>query len=125
MVTSRFNHETGILDSNFMGEVTLKEIIDYIAATSENKSYPRKLKILTDATNSSMNFSAGDLLAIVNENNKSLENYQYIIDAIVIESPKETALSILYQEIAKNPKYKFRTFSTREAAYEWLIDAYL
>ena len=125
MVTSRFNHETGILDSNFMGEVTLKEIIDYIAATSENKSYPRKLKILTDATNSSMNFSAGDLLAIVNENNKSLENYQYIIDAIVIESPKETALSILYQEIAKNPKYKFRTFSTREAAYEWLIDSYL
>ena len=125
MVTSRFNHETGILDSNFMGEVTLKEIIDYIAATSENKSYPRKLKILTDATNSSMNFSAGDLLAIVNENNKSLENYQYIIDAIVIESPKETALSILYQEIAKNPKYKFRTFSTREAAYEWLINAYL
>ncbi len=125
MVVAKFNDQTGLLDSNFMGEVTLKEVIDYIIATKENKSYPRKLKILTDATNSNMNFNAGDLLAIVNENNKSLENYQYIIDAIVIESPKETALSILYQEIAKNPKYKFRTFSTREAAYEWLTDAYL
>lgn len=125
MVVAKFNDQTGILDSNFIGDVTLKEVIDYIAATRENKSYPRKLKILTDATNSNMNFSAGDLLAIVNENNKSLENYQYIIDAIVIESPKETALSILYQEIAKNPKYKFRIFSTREAAYEWLTDAYL
>ncbi len=125
MVIAKFNQQTGILDSNFTGDVTLKEVVDYIIATKENKSYPRKLKILTDATNSNMNFNASDLYAIVDENNKSLEQYQYIIDAIVIESPKETALSILYQEIAKNPKYKFRIFSTRDAAAEWLSTVFL
>ena len=120
MVLTNFNHQTGILDSKFEGDVTLKEIVDYIVATKENKSYPRLLKILTDATKANMNFSASDLSVIVNENNKSIEKYNFIIDAIVIESPKETALSFLYQEIAKNKKYKFQVFSTREAAKEWL-----
>ncbi len=125
MVITNFNDQTGILDSNFTGDVTLKEVVDYIYATKENKNYPRKLKILTDATNSNMNFTASDLCAIVNANNQSLEKYHYIIDAIVIESPKETALSILYQEIAKNKKYRFQVFSTREAAVEWLNNAFL
>ena len=120
MVITTFNDQKGILDSNFTGDITLQEVVDYIVATRKNKSYPRKLKILTDATNSNMNFNASDLCTIVSENNKSLENYQYIIDAIIIESPKETALSMLYQEIAKNKKYMFSVFSTREAALEWL-----
>lgn len=107
MVSTNFNKKTGILHSNFKGEVTINAIVDYIIATKNNKIYPRKLKILTDATNSDMNFNAENLYEIVSENNKSLQNYQYIIDAIVIESPKETALSMLYQEIAKNDKYRF------------------
>lgn len=125
MVITEFNHQAGILDSNFTEDVTLKEIVDYIDATKENKTYPRKLKILTDATNSIMEFTASDLCKIVAANNQSLEQYQYIIDAIVIESPKETALSMLYQEIAKNKKYKFQVFSTREAAIEWLSSVFI
>ena len=122
MVIAEFNPQTGILDSKFVGDVTFKEIVDYIIATKKNKSYPGVLKILTDATKANMNFLPDDLGIIVEENNKSLEKYDYIIDAIVLSSPKETALSILYQEIAKNKKYKFKVFSTREAATKWLTN---
>ena len=120
MVISEFNNETGFLDSRFEGTVTTKQIVDYIDATKENTTYPRVLKILTDATKADMVFYHEELSLIVEANFKSLEQYEYIIDAIVLSSPKETALSLLYQELSKTNKYKFQVFSTREAAIEWL-----
>ena len=122
MIETSVNRDTGILDSRFEGEVTIEEIVDYIVATKKNKLYPRTLKILTDATQAHMNFSPGDLTKIVDENYKSLEQYDFIIDAIVIDSPRETAMSMLYQELAKTRKYKFEIFSTRESALKWLAD---
>ena len=120
MVNAEFDHQTGILNTCFEGEVFLHEIFDYIVATKENRSYPRFLKILTDATNAQMSFSPEDLNRIVEENKKSLEKYDYIIDAIVVDSPKVAALSVLYQEIAKASNYRFMVFSTRAAAVKWL-----
>lgn len=120
MISAKFNTDLGFLDSKFIGEVNLQEIVDYIVATKNNQSYPRVLKILTDATKAEMGFSGESLSTIVEENNKSLEKYDAIIDAIVIDSPRETALSQLYQELSKTKKYTFSVFSTREAALEWL-----
>jgi hypothetical protein len=120
MVTYEFNHQTRILEAKFVGEVYLNEIIDYIIYTKENTSYPRLLKIITDANNANFNFSVDDLETIITENEKSLEKYDYIIDAIITEDPQVTAISMLYQELEKNEKYKFNIFSTKEAALKWL-----
>lgn len=120
MILSEFDHQSGFLNSKFECEVILKEIIDYIDATKNNKSLPRVLKILTDSTKAIFCIAPNDLSKIVGANNQSLEQYDYIIDAIVLNRPKETALSILYQELAKNKKYFFNVFSTQKAAIEWL-----
>lgn len=120
MITSEFNQLTGFLDSRFKGKVKLQEIVDFMEATKNNRIFPRSLKILTDTTNAEFDMTTFDLNKIVEANNQSLEQYDYIIDAIVLENPKETALSILYQEMAANKKYVFQVFSTREAAKSWL-----
>lgn len=121
MIKSEFNHKTGFLDSQFTDAVTLQEIVDYIDATKNNDDLPRSLKILTDATNTDFNLNPDELYKIVEANNQSLEKYNYIIDAIVVESPKVMAISILYKEMAENNKYIFKVFSTREAAIDWLL----
>lgn len=121
MITSEFNQLTGFLDSRFKGKVKLQEIVDFMEATKNNRIFPRSLKILTDTTNAEFDMTTFDLNKIVEANNQSLEQYDYIIDAIVIENPKVMALSILYQELAENKKYIFKIFSTREAAIDWLI----
>lgn len=122
MVNVEFNYKSGILETTFKGEIYLKEIIDYIISTKENKSYPRILKIITDSRNANFNFTINDLEAIISENNKSLEKYDFIIDAIIVDNPKETAISMLYQEIGKNVKYKFDVFNSKEAAIKWLAN---
>lgn len=120
VVKAIFNNQLGILDSKFEDHVSIEEIVDYIRATKNNKTHPRTLKILTDATQAIMDFSPDDLMRIVEENNKSLLQYDFIIDGIVINGPRETALSFLYQELAKTDNYKFEIFSTRKTAQEWL-----
>lgn len=120
MIKSTFNNDLNILESQFKNDVYLNEIVEYIIATKENKTYPRTLKILTNAQQASFKFSVNDLNTIINENNKSLEEYDAIIDAIIIDSPQTAALTVLYQELAKNKKYFFSVFSTHEAALFWL-----
>lgn len=110
MITYKFNNQKGVLETNFEGEITLKEIVDYIIDTKQNKAYPRTLKIITDTSHSTFNLHANDLKIIIEENYKSLENYHCIIDAIMTDNPKNTAISMLYQELAKTHKYKFDVF---------------
>ncbi len=73
MVVSEFNQQTGILVSKFEGHINLKEVLDYIISTKNNKTHPRHLKILTDASQAIFDFTFTDLQSIVAENEKSLE----------------------------------------------------
>ena len=120
MINSKFNLQTGILESEFTEDVILEEIINYIRSTKENKIYPRLLKIKTNAKNANFKFSIDDLKTIVIENEKSLEKYDFIIDAIIVDNPKTTVISMLYQELGENDKYRFNIFSTDKGASQWL-----
>lgn len=121
MVFSDFGHKKQVLITRFEGDVNLKEITDYIDATRLNKKYPRELRIITDSRKSNMLLKPEDLSAIVDANNKSLKEYTYIIDAIILENPHDTAMSFLYKELSKTKNYYFKLFSTYDAAINWLI----
>jgi hypothetical protein len=120
MIENKFNIKDNVLEANYIGNVPVSEVIDYIRATKNNIQYPRVLKIISDTRNALFNFSISDLDKIVEENNQSLENYDAIIDAIIVDNPKNTVLTVLYQMLSKTKKYKFEIFATKKAALEWL-----
>lgn len=120
MISHKLNLENNILETTYIDTVTAQEVIDYIEATKNNKELPRMLKIISDTRNGIFNFSINDLEKIVEANNQSLEKYDGIIDAIVVENPKNTVLTVLYKNISKTKKYKFEIFATKNAALDWL-----
>ena len=120
MVKSEFNNKTGILESKFEGELKIQDALDYIKATKNNKTYPRDLKILTDTRQSDFNVSILDLQTITIENEKTLENYNSITEAIIVTDPNSTATSMFYKGLIRSKNFKFNLFSTKEAALEWL-----
>lgn len=120
MIKVEFNKTDNYLHSTFKGEIARKDLVDYIDATRLNKFYPRELKILTDSTKANMILSREDLEAVIEANMRSLEQYDFIIDAIVTLYPKETAFSMLYKTMSATKKYRFEVFSTHEAAISWL-----
>ncbi|WP_298364874.1 STAS/SEC14 domain-containing protein [uncultured Lutibacter sp.] len=120
MIVEKFNKISYLLEVTYSDNVSAKEIIDYIKATKENNEYPRILKIISDAKKATFNFSIEELEQIVKENYKSLEKYNKIIDAIIVDNPKNTVLTVLYKRFFNTEKYKFEIFATKEAALKWL-----
>jgi len=121
MIKLEFKPNEGILHSFYEGDITREDLIKYIDSTRINKDYPRKLKILTDSTNANMLLSKDDLKLVVDSNLSSLEQYDFIYDAIITVNPKETAFSMWFKKMSATNKYKFEVFSTVEAARKWLI----
>lgn len=120
MVSAKYNHRTAILESKFEGELTVKELIECSIVVKENATYPRFLKKLIDSKNAFVNFSSNELSLVAEEHHKIVEKYDYIVTAIILDTPKETAFAMIFQNLIKNNKSKFQLFSTREAAVRWL-----
>lgn len=120
MISATFNNHLNILETQFKNDVYLNDVLNYITATIENTTYPRILKILTNAKQVKFKFTVNDLKAISNESSKSLKHYDIIADAIVVNSPEAAAITTLYQALSKNESYHFEVFSTKEAALNWL-----
>ena len=121
MITSSFNDKSQILETIFSGDIYAEEILDYMLDLKENKSYPRQLKSLTNTTLSEFKFSFKDLNSFINAKKEALVNYETIIMAFIIDNSSAAAISTLYQQaMANNEKYKFKIFSSHEAALFWL-----
>lgn len=121
MIKYNFNNNSGILEVTFHGKVDAQEIIDYIIYNTNNKDYPRELRIITDAYNAVFDLNSKDLHLIKKYIYKNVIPYVFIADAFVVNKQTETALSIYYKEITQIPKYFFEVFSTFEAAKNWLM----
>lgn len=120
MISNTFITDKGYLESVWEGEINLDQIVKYIRETKENKEYPRKLKILSFAHKSTLLLKPDDLRVIAEENEQSVAQYDTIIDAFVANEAQIAALSMLYEKISRIPGYKFKVFSTPEAAMDWL-----
>lgn len=120
MITSIFNKQSDILESEFIGDATLDDILNYIITIENNKTYPRLLKIKINAAQVNFTFSINDLEKIAIERNKLAEKYDFIIASIIVANPKSTVISMLYQQLDIAEKYKFNIFSTEKGAMKWL-----
>ncbi len=122
MITYKLNTETGILETSIKGEVTIGDFINYIISLSRDKTLPKKLKIFSDATEGrfSGNTTPDDLIEIVEANNLSLAQRDFICDAFILSSSLETAMGQLYMKFSKADNYRFKVFSDKKAALKWL-----
>ena len=122
MIKYEFNKLTGIVETTFEEEVSIKDVIEYILSLREDKTLPKKLKIFTDASKGKFteDVTPKDLEKLIEENAISLSQRDFIYDAFVVSSSFEMALSMLYQELIEIQNYKVGVFSTKEAALNWL-----
>jgi len=120
MIIQKFNPATGFLETIYSGKVSLTDILKYNSRIRKNRRYPRKLKILSDATAVQFVLTKEDLKIISERVKQMLNDYDAVYDAMILNKPKETAYSMLYKGMAKIKNYHFQYFSTKEAALEWL-----
>ena len=121
MIKHQFNEKLQILEVTYLGELSAEEILKFSTYVSTNIELPRKLKILTDATNATYNFNHDTVEKLMSNLKRNLENYQLIMDAFIHSKPKETAFSQLFEIERAYTNYVHKVFATKEAALNWLM----
>ncbi len=120
MITSNFDERTGIFYVEMTGNIKLDEMLDHVSTKESRQYLPKKLKLLTDARHSVFTIDPNGLKLIKNEMQNTLKKYDRIVDAFLVENTKDTAISVLYMEMARIENYIFKVFNTEEAALRWL-----
>jgi hypothetical protein len=120
MIEYSYNSNEQILYVKFTGTVTIEELLDHVSPKADRAHYPKHLKALTNARNARIEIKPSELELIKERILQTISRLDKFIDAFVVESPMETALSIMYRELSKNPKYEFKVFSNLESAMHWL-----
>ncbi len=116
-----FDNDIKVLAFNASGLIEKDYIIDFYEHMGENESYPRDLRTLIDARDCTYKFEISDMQEMFSALNNALENYTSVREAIVVEKLFETVFATLFAEGMVHPKYKFKVFSTRTAALNWLV----
>ncbi|WP_147677227.1 DUF7793 family protein [Algibacter pacificus] len=120
MITFIFNETLRIVETEFKGDISEEDILEYMDVFKDNKTYPRHLKTLVDMTQTKFSFSYRSLKTFNLAKTESLKHYHIVASAIIVNNPATAAIATLYQAIASNKKYKSKVFSTRSAAIRWL-----
>jgi len=121
MINTNYNQDEDIVYVERFDEIDLQELLTYIISLDQEYKDLGSLYILDDIRDSTSKYEAKDYPVIIGEIQKRIKKYNEVRCALVVDTPFETVLSILYEDISKSvDNYNYKTFSTIEAAKSWL-----
>lgn len=122
MITSKYNNDEGIIYIERHGNIDIDDIVKYVVSLDNDFNKLNTLLVIDDIRNSTSIFKHNEYPTIIKEIETRIERYTKVKCAVIVEKPKETALSILYKMTSDSiAKYSYETFSTIEAAKRWLL----
>jgi len=101
-------------------DVKLEDLLNSSDYLINDKTLPRDLRIIEDARSSKVKFSFTDLNILIEKTHEVSIQYTRIRHAVIHDSPKNTALALLFQRKNTSKNYYLGVFSTEEAALNWL-----
>jgi hypothetical protein len=105
------------------GTITTEEI-EQLSIELHNIVTGKKIFLLTDARGVIYDLKTEDLNVLVDsieQTNKDLSAENMVFEAIIINSPKESAFTILFNMRNKRFNHTYKIFSTESAAINWLM----
>ena len=120
MITLDFNKETKILVNTLSGTIDISDVLNMYHQIEHHDSLSANLKIIIDSQEARYSFTEKDLQKIANAIKHLLTKFNSIQEAIIQSTPYETAMAVLYEQMVHFDNFKFKVFSTREAAKQWL-----
>ena len=121
MINTSYNQEENIVHMARTGEIHIAELFSQVQETVSNYKDLKCLYILDDSRSSTPHFSSRDYPDLGKQIRKGLEHFVEVRHAILVASPMNTALGVLFEGIAGEiPCYSFKTFFSEEDAKEWL-----
>lgn len=121
MIKTNYNQEENILYMDRTGEIHIRDLFSQVQETVSSYKEMKSLYILDDSRASTPHFSSRYYPELSKKIREGLEHFTEVRHAILVASPMNTALGVLFEGIAEEiPCYSFKTFFSEEDAKEWL-----
>jgi hypothetical protein len=102
------------------GRVDFQEMLARANGLGQMSQITKKLKILEDARGIIVDFRSSDLNGLIKIIEENVGDFEFVRHAVIHSEPTGTAYAMLTSQISSSDKYKIMTFSTEEAAIQWL-----
>lgn len=122
MIGMAYNENLHIVEVIYKGVIELEDIFEFGTNIEQNPYLPRKLRMLTDATQAKYNFSVDKIPLLAKNLEEHTKDFEWIKAAFIQSRPNETAISMILENENKSSHYIHRIFYTRESALEWLLN---
>lgn len=124
MIEFWYSEEEDIVRVNRSGVIDKSEILNYIDALVPQYNGDKRLKILTNSIECTLELTEDDYPEIIEALAQPLSKFLLVKKAILVNDPKDVALSFLFEQMAaKLYNFSYKTFSDEESAIEWLNQA--
>ena len=110
--------EKGIMTHSFHGDVYIKDWEQERLKSLSDADYHPTFNVLVDMQGATMKSEPEEIEKFVPLLKATPESYG-IKHALLVDSPNETAMAMIYQDCVKTLR-NVKVFSTYEAAVEWL-----
>lgn len=120
MIAINFNAENNILVNTLSGPIDISDVLNMYHQIEHHGSLPANLKIIIDSQKARYSFTEKDLQKIANAIKHLLTKFNSIQEAIIQSTPYETAMAVLYEQMVQIENFRFKVFSSYEAAIQWL-----
>lgn len=111
---------SGIFYVEFSDTVTVEDIKNYLFESGRLDNLPKEIYLLYDLREVDMNLEIDDISFISKLAKKVTSPDKTIRTAFLVDKPKITAYSILFNVDTSSEKVLRNVFSTEEAALKWL-----
>ena len=102
--------------------ITIEDVIEAIDSFADGSiELPANHLLVINATNCRTNIGLRDLPKLDRVNEMLGEKFDLLKVAVLLNDPIYTAICMIYQQLIKSKHYCFQVFSTRTAAYRWLM----
>lgn len=120
MYKFNFHFRDSIIRLVLSGTITI-DLVEKIAFDLYVNSPNKDILLLTDVRGVKFDFNCEDIDGLIGLTNKYVKPNRIIHEAIVIDSPREIAISMLFDSEHKRENHFLRVFSTESAAIDWLL----
>lgn len=115
-----YNQKDSIIRLVISGIFTF-ELIEKISKELYENTTEKNILLLVDVREAIYKFSPKDFSNLIALTNKYVKKDTIIHEAILISTPKEVAISTLFEKENQKEFHKSKIFSTEEAAIGWLL----
>ena len=121
MTTYEYDENAGILKFHFVGKITIEDLFENAKEIRQHKNLSKDAKLLAYADKADFIFTPEELKQFGQHIATTERRFNSVKEAFIVARPKETAMTYIFGKSSlQMDHFKFKTFSTEEAALAWL-----